>query len=87
MEMGSLKNMGSIAGKRAILSIKSIDMGDNSAEESSSFSVCKVLLDIVVSRSFNNKNEFYAYVLEEINSLMNNLDRQNYAVLGLFSYS
>ena len=84
--MGSLKNAGNIAGNRAIISIKSIDMGDNSAEESSSFSVCKVLLDMVVARSFTSKNEFYSYVLDEIHSLMTNLDRQNFAVMGLFSF-
>ena len=61
-------------------------MGDNAAEESSSFSVCKVLVDFILNRNFSSKNELYNYVLEEINNLMNALDRQNFAVMGLFSY-
>ena len=61
-------------------------MGDNSAEESSSFSVCKCLVDMLVVRNFTSKNEFYNYILEEINNLMNSLDRQNFSVMGLFSY-
>ena len=42
-----MKNSGS---SHTFLSIKSIDMGDNSAEESSSFSVCKTLLDMLILR-------------------------------------
>jgi hypothetical protein len=86
VESRSLSTPGTLGVDRSILSIKSIDMGDNSAEESSSFSVCKVLLDEVLSRTFSNKGDLYACVLDQLSTFMNTLDRQGFSVLGLFSY-
>ena len=76
-----------MASNRIILSVKSIDLGDNSAEESSSFSISKVLVDLVVGRPITSKTELYSYILDELNTLMSNLDRQNFSVLGLSSYN
>lgn len=62
-------------------------MGDNISEESSSFSVCKVLVDLVLGFSFSSKNEIYSFVLDQINSLMERLDSQGFSILGLFPYN
>lgn len=61
-------------------------MGDHISEESSSFSVCKVLIDLALGLSLSSKSELYSFVLDQINSLMERLDSQNFSVLGLFPY-
>lgn len=73
---GSKKSMESgPVGGGTIISCKSIDLGDNSSEESSSFSVCKVLVDVILNRPFPSKQDLYRHALEWLNSTMTNLDR------------
>jgi len=58
-----------------IVSIKSTDVGESGIEESGSLSVVKLLIDIVSGRSFSSRGEYYNYILETVNSLMELIDR------------
>jgi hypothetical protein len=55
-------------------------------EEVSSFNQCKLLIDVILYRSFNNKYDLYSQILEYLYELMDRLDKENYSVLGLYSY-
>lgn len=61
-------------------------MGDNVGEEVNSFNQCKLLVDVIFHRAFNNKYDLYSNILDYLYEAMDKMDKDNYSVLGLYSY-
>lgn len=51
-----------------------------------SFNQCKLLVDVILHRAFNSKYDLYSHVLEYLYEVMDKMDKENYSVLGLYSY-
>lgn len=51
-----------------------------------SFNQCKLLVDVILYRTFNNKYDLYSHVLEYLYEAMDKMDKENYSVLGLYPY-
>lgn len=49
---------------RVTLAVKCLEVGENIGEEITSFNQCKVLVDVLLYRTFTNKYDLYSYLLD-----------------------